>query len=106
MRLLYVACINCQSLWLLWSCRAATAVALMLCALYAGAEIRARASHHVYRTCRMLCENNAMCSGHGAAGMMFFGDRDTMHDIAHPWALCGRAGGSGAGRLAKRGLNG
>ena len=45
-----------------------------------------------------------MRSGHAAAGMQLSGAPDVLCDITHPWALCGRAGGSGAARSVKSAL--
>ena len=76
----------------------------MGCALDAGAGVRARASHHVCRTRRRAVGRTAMRSGHAAAGMQLSGAPDVLCDITHPWALCGRAGGSGAARSVKSAL--
>ena len=87
-----------ESLAALWTCRVCATVALVGCALYAGAGMRTCVSHHVFRTRWMLWEKTAMRSGHAAAGMQLSGAPNVWCGIAHPWALCGRAGGSGAAR--------
>ena len=86
---------------------AAAVIALVVRVICLANAMQRRATLLMMALCICACVRKiAMCSGHGAAGMMFFCDHNMLHEIAHPWALCGRAGGSGAARLAKRGFNG